>query len=156
VAIHKKVRHHSNQTADAAEPVFSYPASPALQNVIVDAWLNRPFTYTPSTGGAPVTIGLQRGLLDRDRHGNPTQQAFDVATTRIGSALGVVLKRAVVITEAEHDNDYFKDEDEIVFVLPNATLVAAGHLPDPPPPPPNPADLLETAKLLMACTPNGI
>jgi hypothetical protein len=68
--------------------------------------------------------------------------------------LGIDLKRAVVITEVEHDNDYFKDEDEIVFVLPDASLVAS--LPSPVPAPPNPPRLVEAAKLLMACTPNGI
>ena len=55
MAIHKKVRHHTNQTADAAQPVFSYPASPDLANVIVEAWLNRPYTY-PMPGGPPKLV----------------------------------------------------------------------------------------------------
>jgi hypothetical protein len=49
--------------------------------------------------------------------------------------LKIDLTKAVVITEAEHDNDYFRDEDEVVFVLPDETLVA---IPAPPPPFPVP------------------
>jgi hypothetical protein len=53
---------------------------------------------------------------------------------------------AVIITEQEHDDDYtMQDPNEVVFVLPND-----GRLIN------NPAHLLNTAKLLMACTPNGI
>jgi hypothetical protein len=45
----------------------------------------------------------------------------------------------------EHDNDHEMVEDnEVVFVLPKETRAFNGGL------------LLETAKLLMACTPNGI
>ena len=160
MAIHKKVRHHTNQTADAAQPVFSYPASPDLANVIVEAWLNRPYTY-PMPGGPPETRPLKDALLDRDRHGNPTKRAYAAATAKIGDALKIDLTKAVVITEAEHDNDYFRDEDEVVFVLPDETLVAIPAPPPPfpvPPAPPTPpyTRLLEAAKFLMACTPNGI
>src|SRR5690349_15931797 len=123
VAIHRKIRHSNNKTADAAQPVFSYPASPELATVIVDAWLNRPYTY-PMPGG-PETKGLKDALLDRDRRGNPTDRAFASATARIGLALNIDLKRCVVITEDEHDNDYFKDADEIVFVLPDVGLLVA-------------------------------
>jgi hypothetical protein len=54
-----------------------------------------------------------------------------------------------VISEAEYYAGYTIDQDdpEIVFVLPNMNRVRvhpAGH------------PLLETAKLLMATTPNGI
>ena len=77
--------------------------------------------------------------------------AFEVATQRIRQALNVDLKRAVVISEDEHDNDYFLDEDEVVFVLPDA-----GRL-SPAPDSAHPsANLVATAKLLMACTPNRI
>jgi hypothetical protein len=38
-----------------------------------------------------------------------------------------------------------QSDDEIVFVLPNKNRIAAA-----------PKNLLETAKLLMGCTPNGI
>ena len=75
----------------------------------------------------------------------PTQGAVQAATKRIAAA-GFDLTRAVVITEAEHDNDYvMQSDDEIVFVLPNKTRITAA-----------PKNLLDTAKLLMACTPNGI
>jgi hypothetical protein len=55
------------------------------------------------------------------------------------------LKRAVIISEKEHDDGYTMEfEDDVVFVLPRKTRLGTG------------ADLLNTAKLLMACTPNGI
>jgi hypothetical protein len=56
------------------------------------------------------------------------------------------LKRAVIISEDEHDRGYTMEfEDDVVFVLPRKSRLGAGG-----------ANLLETAKLLMACTPNGI
>jgi len=151
VAIHKRFRRSNNKTHDAAQPVFSFPADPNLAQVIVDAWLNTNFPWTPSGGGAVQNVPIRDALLERNNKGNPTKKAFEVATQRIRQALNVDLKRAVVITEDEHDNDYFLDEDEVVFVLPDL-----GRL-SPTPNPGNPsANLLATAKLLMACTPNGI
>lgn len=145
-------------THDAAQPVFSYGPDPRLLDVIVDAWLNRDYTFTPPGGiGLPIPFGpLRDALLERDRKGNPTPKAFSAATLKIGTALGVDLKRAVVISEAEHDNDYFMDDDEVVFVLPDQGRLIAGAIPNPPLPAVNPPRLVETAKLLMACTPNGI
>jgi hypothetical protein len=68
------------------------------------------------------------------------------ATTKVKAA-GFDLTRAVVITEAEHDSDYvMQSDDEIVFVLPNKNRVGSVSS----------KNILETAKLLMACTPNGI
>jgi hypothetical protein len=64
--------------------------------------------------------------------------------------IGFDLKRAVVITEDEHDNDYYLNEDEVVFVLPDPDRL------EPAPTPGRPANLLRTAKLLMACAPSGI
>jgi hypothetical protein len=56
------------------------------------------------------------------------------------------LKRAVIISEAEHDDGYtMETPDDVVFVLPNPTRVVLTG-----------TSLLESAKLLMACTPNGI
>ena len=76
---------------------------------------------------------------------SPTKAAVADATRRVNEA-GFDLTRAVVITEAEHDSDYvMQSDDEIVFVLPNKD-----RLKKPP------TNLLDTAKLLMACTPNGI
>jgi|SRR5450830_246978 hypothetical protein len=61
---------------------------------------------------------------------------------------GVYLKSPVVITEADYYNGYhLQDPDGVVFVLPNQPRTMAA---------PQGQTLLETAKLLMACTPNGI
>jgi hypothetical protein len=69
-----------------------------------------------------------------------------VATERVNTLGGFNLTRAVVITEDEHDGDYtMQDDNEVVFVLPNIGRRVAGG-----------ARLIDTAKLLMACTPNGI
>ncbi len=63
---------------------------------------------------------------------------------------GVYLKKPVVITEAEYNNGYtMKSPDELVFVLPDKTR--AGAVPAG-----KGGSLLETARLLMACTPHGI
>jgi hypothetical protein len=132
VAIHRKVRGkrpHSNVALEETVPVFSYDPG-KLAPVIVSLWTN------------------PKNVLKRDPDGNPTAQAVKDATDLINAA-GFDLVRAVVITEEEHDNHYtMHDESEVVFVLPSQkrarTPVATGH------------DLLDTAKLLMACTPNGI
>ena len=108
-------------------PAFSFAPSDGLAQLIVDAW-NDP-----------------GDLLKRDANGLPTKAAVNDATQRVNEA-GFDLTRAVVITEAEHDSDYvMQSDDEIVFVLPNKD-----RLKKPP------TNLLDTAKLLMACTPNGI
>jgi hypothetical protein len=74
----------------------------------------------------------------------PTDGAIADATKRINEA-GFDLSRAVVITEKEHDNDYImQSDDEIAFVLPDKSRIKHGK------------HLLQTAELLMACTPNGI
>jgi hypothetical protein len=60
---------------------------------------------------------------------------------------GIHLKNPTVITEGDYYNGYVAgDTAEVVFVLPDADRVdmTAGTA------------LLEAAKLLMACTPNGI
>jgi integrase len=59
---------------------------------------------------------------------------------------GYNLNRCVIITEDEHDRGYTMETvNDVVFVLPNAGRV---DLTKP--------NLLKSAKLLMACTPNGI
>jgi hypothetical protein len=84
--------------------------------------------------------------MDRGNKGNPTQTAVREATQKIQSTAQLDLERAVIITEQEHDDDYTQQTDnEVVFVLPNQNRVTN-----------NPAHLLDTVKLLMACTPNGI
>jgi hypothetical protein len=62
---------------------------------------------------------------------------------------GIFLQNPVIIDEATYWNDiHTKDrDDEVVFVLPDRARVGTpkpGH------------SLLETARLLMACVPNGI
>ena len=130
--IRKKVKDNrphvaANTTMDVTQPVFSYPPTDGLAQVVLNAWSN------PGQ------------LLQRDAGGNPTPGAVQEATQRINAA-GFDLERAVIISEAEHDADYTMQADnEVVFVLPNQNRVntPATHL-------------LDTAKLLMACTPNGI
>ena len=59
---------------------------------------------------------------------------------------GVYLTDPQVLTEDEYFNTGWQktSDDEVVFVLPNKSRATTGK------------PLLETAKLLMACTPNGI
>ena len=151
MAIRKKVRYrrhgaaHDTET-DVTMPVTSY-SNPGLAELIVTAWANTPW---PNTGDPR----LGDALRDRDpRTGLPSVLAVTTATNAVNKLAGLTLKRAVVITEAEHDSHYtMQDDDEVVFVLPNETRKPAPA----PAPAPTHAQLLETAKLLMACTPNGI
>lgn len=63
---------------------------------------------------------------------------------------GFYLENPVVITEDQYNNHYkMKDANEVIFVLPDLKRVAPAQAPGQ-------VDLLETAKLLMAITPNGI
>jgi hypothetical protein len=56
----------------------------------------------------------------------------------------ISLANPIVITEAEYNAGWECDDDnQVVFVLPNAARHAG-------------TNLVETAKLLMACVPNGI
>lgn len=61
---------------------------------------------------------------------------------------GIYLKAPYVITEDQYYNGFdLPDPEGVVFVLPNEPRTSN---------PPSGQTLLETAKLLMACTPNGI
>jgi hypothetical protein len=61
---------------------------------------------------------------------------------------GIYLTNPVVITEDEYfDGFHMQGTDGVIFVLPNQPRTEK---------PPRGQTLLETAKLLMACTPNGI
>jgi hypothetical protein len=130
--IKKPVRdRHGRRTGDSLTmPVFSYAPNDGLANLIVNAWTNQSF---------------RDALLERESDDKtPTASAVQLATAAVNGA-GFNLQRAVVISEVEHDNDYEMIEDnEVVFVLPDENRAFNGGL------------LLETAKLLMACTPNGI
>lgn len=111
-------------------PAFSYAPNDGLAQLIVEAWSNDTF---------------RAGLLKRDSDDKPSSSAVALATAAINASGSFSLKRAVVITESEHDNDYTStDKDEVVFVLPNRSRMAGS------------GSLLNTARLLMACTPHGI
>jgi hypothetical protein len=116
-------RKTSVTAADEAVADFSFQ-SDALAEMIVDAWQNKDFKDL---------------LLNRDH-------AKALLATR-----GVYLSHPVVITEHDYfGNQYHQhDDDEVTFVLPNASRAS----PDAVPPGQN---LLDTARLLMACIPNGI
>ena len=119
---------------EIAVPQFSVPEEfiDGIAKVIVRAW----------AGDASLDQ-----ILKRTPQGWATQAAVTQATAAINKAApGFGLTRAVIISEEEHDRGYTMqnvDDDAVVFVLPNATRRSG-------------ADLLNTAKLLMACTPNGI
>jgi|SRR5262245_37890038 len=138
MAIHKKVRHHANNTSDAAQPMFSYDPS-KLAPVIVAMWNDAKYPNCDA--------------LDRKPNGSPSTLALAAAKTLINTPASTGgtdfnLEKPVIITEAEHDAGwYMEDDKEVVFVLPNKPRVAVGS---------TAPQLLATAKLLMACTPNGI
>jgi hypothetical protein len=140
-------------TTDLTMPVMYY-TNDGLRDLIVAAWMNGPFSYTNDQGQQINEPNFGDALIDRDRRTNlPSQRAKDAAKAAVNSMAHLELKSVVVITEAEHDDDYtMQDNDEVVFVLPNSSrpiaIPAFGQ--------PVPAALLETAKMLMACTPNGI
>jgi hypothetical protein len=111
--------------------VFSYAPNDSLAQMIVDAWVDDDF---------------RKQLTGRKADGSATDDARESARISL-AARGIYLKSAVVITEDEYDNDYILDDaDEVAFVLPNQTRVT----------PRSGQSLLDTARLLMAATPNGI
>jgi hypothetical protein len=117
-------------------PTFSFGPNDGLASLIVDAWANKDF---------------RDKLLDRRAPGIPSQAALDLATSQVNERCGFNLKRAVVITETEHDSDWSsQDAEEVVFVLPDQGRLQTGVGFSPS------SSLMETARLLMSCTPNGI
>ncbi len=71
-------------------------------------------------------------------HNNPNFAKMELANR------GINLTHPVVLTEKEFDDGWqMESDDEVAFVLPNASRASG-------------PSLLETAKLLMACVPNGI
>lgn len=111
-------------------------AVPGIAQVIVDIW----------TG----TISLST-IMDRElsgpKKGMATAAAVTLATAAINAAFPKFnFVRAVIISEEEHDNGYtMETENDVVFVLPNKQRIDNTG-----------GNLLNSAKLLMACTPNGI
>jgi hypothetical protein len=98
----------------------------ALADLIVQLWSADPNGLTDTTKDEPTRMGAARTELDKR---------------------GIHLSKPLVIKETEYYDGYtLTDKDGVVFVLPDKNRVtsAAG------------TPLLEAAKLLMACTPNGI
>jgi hypothetical protein len=131
MAIKKRVVDRTGNATTATVPTFSYSPNDSLAQMIVDAWVEKDF---------------RDSLLERAADNTVTPAAALQAKMAL-AARGLYLERAVVITEDEHDNDYMmQDPNEVVFVLPNKDRVT-----------PRPGQsLLDTARLLMSCTPNGI
>ena len=123
----------NKDVVDITTPSISY-SNEDLANVIVMLWDDQ---------------NLFDDVTERNNKGVPTANAVKKATDLINAETDVKLTRAVIIQEEEHDNDYImQDDDEVVFVLPNkARIDFAGA---------SASERLETAKMLMACTPNGI
>jgi hypothetical protein len=89
-----------------------------------------------------VKAWTDTGTFARDLtdHTNPNFAKTELAKR------GINLTHPVVLTEAEFFAGWdMDDDDEVVFVLPNKSRATLTQ-----------PLLLETAKLLMACTPNGI
>ena len=110
-------------------------AIPGIADAIVKIW----------TGAAGTDKIMER--TNPGPNGVATQAARDQATALINAAAPKYnFLRCVIISESEHDRGYrMENENDVVFVLPNPGRI-------------NPAggNLLNSAKLLMACTPNGI
>ena len=119
-------------------PEFAMPpdAVPGIAQVIVNAW----------NGDASLNKILDRNPSGPNK-GCATQQAVAQATAAINAAAPTFnLQRCVIITEDEHDAGYtMETPNDVVFVLPNSGRVNLAG-----------ANLLNSAKILMACTPNGI
>jgi hypothetical protein len=118
--------------SDVTIPNFSFSPNDGLAELIVQAWTIKDF----------------RDLLLQRSAKIPTDLAVKTATDAVNAA-GFNLKRAVVISEKEHDADYtMQTSTEVVFVLPDFERLGTSFVPG--------ESLLDTARLLMACTPNGI
>jgi hypothetical protein len=131
MAIKRKLKEpHGAGPSDVVVPTFSFAPNDSLAQLIVDAWVDDDF----------------RNKLLKRHNGKVTSENVEFAKLAL-AARGFYLNRAVVITEAEHDHDYTIElDDEVVLVLPNQDRVS-----------PRPGQsLLDTARLLMSCTPNGI
>ncbi len=111
MAIVKKVTdlNHPAEKKHLVLPAFSFATDDAsatnLANMIIDAWNNVPFTFTPP-GGTPITVPLGTTLVQRDANKLPTTLAKQTALARVQQAGFANLTGAVVITEVEHDNNY--------------------------------------------------
>ena len=116
---------------------FSYE-SDDLARLVVDLWLN---PQSNLINPAPPTVP------------NPTlaqYQARSDAAKAVLAAKGFYFSHPIVITEDEYEDGFNLDDaglppkEGVVFVVPRPARKDVG------------ANLLETAKMLMAITPNGI
>jgi hypothetical protein len=120
---------------------FSYQ-SDVLAQLIVDLWLGlHANLITPSTGNITTA----------------QYQARSAAAKAVLAARGFYLQKPIVITEDEYINGFSALDaglvsggvnDGIVLVVPNPTRATITGVTSPA--------LVETAKMLMAVTPNGI
>jgi hypothetical protein len=131
--------HRKRGSADITIPDFELDpdAVPGIAQVIVDIWQQT----LPNLDKVleRVTTGAKKGMA--------TTTAVQQATAAINAATPHYnFLRCVIISEEEHDNGYtMETENDVVFVLPNQGRIDTGG-----------GNLLDSAKLLMACTPNGI
>lgn len=130
MAIKKKKRALDGSVTTVPVPDFSFGPNESLAQFVVDMW---------------VDGGLRTALLKRDGNGAATEEAAALAKASLAGR-GFYLESVSVITEDEYDADYIAGPKEIVLVMPNADRVV----------PRVGQSLIETAKLLMATTPNGI
>ena len=114
---------------------FSYQNDDIAQWIIVKAWGDPGFLDTLLGNQAPGHVQSPPEIVAR----------ITAAVTALSALPNkpVTLKSAIVLTEDEyHEGWNVDDQDQVAFVLPNPAR-ATGNL-------------LETAKMLMACVPNGI
>jgi hypothetical protein len=126
---HKPGSSPSNK-ADVKVADFSYQ-NDELAALIAKAWTN---------------AGFRDGLVGDATPNLPIAQRIANAQAALqGLPIHPIsLTSPIVITEAEYDAGWeCSDDDQVVFVLPNAARQAG-------------TNLVETAKMLMACVPNGI
>jgi hypothetical protein len=108
---------------------FTYEPNDALAQMIVDAWVDKHFKSLLLKGTNDQRRDAAKALFG-------TRGFFWDGTTRV----------PIVISEEEYNDGWVQSHpDEICFVLPNHSGIC----------PPG-QNLLETARLLMAATPNGI
>jgi hypothetical protein len=128
-------RHRNGDEITTPDFQLAPDAVPGIADVIVKIW----------TGAAGTDKIMERTAAGPNRVA--TQDARDQATALINAAApNYNFRRCVIISEFEHDRGYtMEDENDVVFVLPNPDRINTAG-----------ANLLNSAKLLMACTPNGI
>jgi hypothetical protein len=126
------LRRRGNDEITTPDFQLAPDAVDGIARVIVDLWTNP---------------NLRNAVMARKPQGFATDQAVIQATNRINAAQPLYnFTRCVIISEEEHDNGYrMENQADVVFVLPSESRIVPGG-----------ANLLATAKLLMACTPNGI